>query len=250
MAKKKPFLPREDLKLVLWLQNLASKISAYSTKYGITPTEVTFIQQATDYFSFWFTALISLKAFTQKLTAYKNEIRDGVKAGGSPSVTPADILFGLPPTAVSPGILTTILSVVARIKKHQSYTIADGEDLKIEGDEHTVELSSLKPEFKIVLQSGHPNLVWKKGVADAVKIKVHRITASAPPTTTAPPPTTATPVTFDFLAIDTQPDYLDTTPLPAFGQSAIWEYTMIYLIGDEEVGLWSDVLRLTVSGTP
>lgn len=55
---------------------------------------------------------------------------------------------------------------------------------------------------------------------------------------------------FTFLATDTQPDYLDNTPLPPFGQTVVWAYTMTYLINDEEVGEWSDIVFVTVTGTP
>ncbi len=126
---KKYYLPKEDAKLALWLQNLSTKIAAYAAKYGITAAEVAFIQQAAAYFAFWLNALNQLNAAMQNLTGFKNEIRDGVKAGGSPSVTPADILFGVPPAAVPHGILAAIRSIVGRIKKHQSYTTADGEQL-------------------------------------------------------------------------------------------------------------------------
>jgi hypothetical protein len=50
------------------------------------------------------------------------------------------------------------------------------------------------------------------------------------------------------LAIDTVPDYLDTYPLPAPGQTALWRYKAIYRIGDEQVGQWSDVVSQAVTG--
>jgi hypothetical protein len=36
--------------------------------------------------------------------------------------------------------------------------------------------------------------------------------------------------------------------LPPQGTSATWKYKMIYLINDEPVGNWSDVVSVTVSG--
>ncbi len=120
--------------------------------------------------------------------------------------------------------------------------------LQIEGDEQVIDPSTLKPVFKIELEQGHPNLIWKKGIATAVKIKVYRGNGSPTPPTPGNP--TPPGFVFEFLAIDTQPDYLDTYPLPNFGDSATWVYTMIYMIGDEEVGEWSEIVQVTVSGTP
>lgn len=244
MSRKKYYLPSEDGKLATWFQNLSSKIGGYASKYGLSAAEVTFIQEAAAFFIFWYTALSQLKAAVQKVTAYKKEILHGVKAGGSPSVVPNDIVYGTPPTAVSPGILVIVRSIAARIKKHQGYTIADGEDLRIEGDENSEDLNSLTPVFKIEMKSGHPDLIWKKGLSEGVKIKKGILSKGETP------PTDGGNVAFSLLAIDTQPNYLDTSALPPFGQSVVWVYTMIYILGDEEIGNWSPVQFVTVSGTP
>ena len=53
---------------------------------------------------------------------------------------------------------------------------------------------------------------------------------------------------FVFLAYDTVPDYTDTAPLPAAGQSAVWKYKAIYHQGDERVGQWSEVVSIPVAG--
>lgn len=245
--KKKYYLPVEEIKLAEWLQNLASKIATYATKYGLTAAQVTFIQEAAAFFNYWFGAHAQLKASTESIRKYKREILNGVPAGGSASVAPANISF-TPPAAVAPGVLKVIRGIVAAIKKNPAYTTTDGEDLKIEGAESDVDLNSLKPVFTIELQAGKPNLKWKKGIAGGVKIKVNRFIGPTPP---PPMPGPGDPGgDFKFLAIDTQPDYLDTTPLPPFGQSATWLYIMIYMIGDEEVGQWSDPVLVTVTGTP
>ena len=72
---------------------------------------------------------------------------------------------------------------------------------------------------------------WTKGGFDALEIWVDRGTG-----------------TFSYLANDTVPDYLDTAPLPAAGQSATWRYRAIYRLGDERVGQWSNVAVIAVMG--
>lgn len=243
MARKKFYLPTEDGKLVTWLQNLSGKIGTYAAKYGITTGEQAYIAAALLYFNYWFTALDMLKASVKNLTKFKNEIRDGLKAGGSPSVAPADILFPTPPPAVDHGILPFIRSIVNRIKGHQSYTTADGDQLKIEGAEQEGALGNLKPVFTIEMNLGRPELVWSKGITSGVKIHVNRSLGNSPVPTPNP-----SLDTFQFLATDTQPNYIDTFPLPAFGQSVVWAYVMVYMMGDEEVGEWSEPVLVTVKG--
>jgi hypothetical protein len=53
---------------------------------------------------------------------------------------------------------------------------------------------------------------------------------------------------FVFLAIDTIPDYTDTAPMSAVGQSALWKYKAIYHQDDDRVGQWSDVVSIPVAG--
>jgi hypothetical protein len=45
-----------------------------------------------------------------------------------------------------------------------------------------------------------------------------------------------------------RPDYIDKSNLPAAGITAVWKYKMIYLLKDEVIGNWSDVVTVTVHG--
>ena len=45
------------------------------------------------------------------------------------------------------------------------------------------------------------------------------------------------------MAIDTVPHYTDTTPITT---PATWKYRAIYLVDDERVGTWSDIMSVTV----
>jgi hypothetical protein len=53
---------------------------------------------------------------------------------------------------------------------------------------------------------------------------------------------------FVFLDMDTVPDYLDKSPLPASGTSVVWKYKAIYRLNDQQVGQWSAVASISVMG--
>jgi hypothetical protein len=53
-------------------------------------------------------------------------------------------LGGVPPE-VPPGIFDRVTAIAGRIKKYQSYTVADGEDLGIEGPEQQEEEETPNP---------------------------------------------------------------------------------------------------------
>jgi hypothetical protein len=240
MARKKFFLPKGDSDLVIWLQNFSSKINGYASRYGIKNEEVEKVQQGAAFLIYWIGMAAQIKRVSKQFTDYKNEVRDGLAAGGSASLPPTGIVCS-PPVNAGPGVMPFILSIVARIKSHRIYTESDGKNLGVEGTEQQIDLQNLKPEFKIELVSGHPNIVWLKGISHGVKIKVMRNYNPL-----APAPAEG----FQFLTLDTQPDYLDKFPLPPYGQSACWAYVLIYVISDEEVGQWTAPKFVTVTGTP
>ena len=97
---------------------------------------------------------------------------------------------------------------------------------------HVFDPTTLKPSLSIQIRAGHPVILWTKGKASAIEIWVDRNDGNG----------------FVFLTINTEPNTIDTTPLPAPGTSAVWNYKAIYRLHDEQVGQWSDVISITVRG--
>ena len=229
---KKAFMPRPDLEKNEWLQNFAAKLPTYSAKYNIAAGEVTDTTDGAAYFAYWLNGKNLTDEYGKKFTQFKNELRDGIPAGATPSVVPAPPALGVAPTAVAPGIFVRAAAIANVIKSKSNYTVGDGNDLGIEGAESTFDPASMKPEIKLrLIEGGKPEIVWKKSGMDALEIWVDRGTG-----------------TFAFLAIDTVPNYTDTFTLPAAGATAIWKYKAIYRVDDAHVGMWSDVVSQTVTG--
>jgi len=229
---KQYFLPRPDLEKNEWLQNFAAKLPTYSAKYNIAAAEVTDTTDGAAYFAYWLNAKNLTEEYSKKFTQFKNELRDGIPAGTTPSLVPAPPVLGVVPTAVAPGILVRAAAIANVIKSKSNYTVGDGNDLGIEGAETSFDPATMKPEIKIrLIEGGKPEIVWKKAGMDSIEIWVDRGTG-----------------VFAFLAIDTVPNYTDTFALPAAGATAIWKYKAIYRVDDAHVGMWSDVVSQTVTG--
>jgi len=224
---KAHYLPFDDPGKCTWFNNFAMKLPTYSATLGITPAEEAAVADDNTFWQYVCEARNQFHQYAKDWTAYKNHARNGTAIGDLP--TPPT-LPAAPGTLVAANIFGRITTLVARIKKHPGYTEAIGQDLDIIGAEQTVDLNTLKPVLKLVLQAGRPNVQWKKTVADALELQVDRGNG------------------FVFLAIDTVPDYLDTFALPAAGASAVWKYKAIYRINDEQVGQWSDVSSISVMG--
>jgi hypothetical protein len=228
---KQYFLPGGDPKKLLWIINFGKKLPAYKDKYNLSNTEVEDIQKGSAFFNFLLSFLSVFSDFFQKLTAYKNESRDGTKDGQAAGVLPPVPDPGPVPDVPEPGIFKRATSLANVIKKKANYTISDGEDLGIEGPEmEEADEVNDKPLISLLLvQGGHVQVKWAKKRFDGIDIYVDRGDGN-----------------WVFLATDTIPDYVDTHTLPDAGKSALWRYKAIYRMGDQQVAQWSDVVSITV----
>jgi hypothetical protein len=228
---KRAFMPRTEADKELWLKNFANKLNTYASKYNIATGEVTDMQAAATAYSYWVNYGNQYNEYVKKLTHYRNELRDGVSIGATASVVPTPPAVGTAPAAVEPGIFRRVASIAGVIKSRNNYTLADGNDLGIEGAEiPPPDLIGCKPSIGIrLIEGGKPEILWKKGDYEGINIEVDRGNG-----------------TFTFLAVDSYPNYTDNAPLPAAGSSAIWKYRAIYRYNDIAVGLWSDIVSVTV----
>jgi hypothetical protein len=175
-----------------------------------------------------FTWLIAhVETFTsakEERVNYKNLIRSGV-IGSSVGAVPAVPNVAPAPVAVAAGIFPRIAKIVQQIKGKSNYTDAIGKDLGIIGAEQIVDQPNMKPVLALVLKGGHVEVQWAKGHSDGIRIEADKGSG------------------WQFLAVDTIPNYTDTAPIAAPGT---WKYRAMYFISDEPVGQWSDVAGITV----
>jgi hypothetical protein len=227
---KSYYLPRADEEKATWLNNFAGKLPTFSAKYGITGEELMDMQQSAAYFDALIKYRNQFNTFQSAITDHKKAVRDGLKNGNmlQPLMPPSIML----PPAVAPGIFGRATALANRIKAQVHYTTADGNDLGIEGTEVILDTTLAKPQLKIrLVEGGHPEIVWMKQGMDALEIHKEEQEGN-----------------WQFLAIDLQPNYVDTAFLPSIGKSAVWRYRAIYRFKDKRVGHWSDVVSVTVAG--
>jgi len=88
--------------------------------------------------------------------------------------------------------------------------------------------ATLAPELSLRSLGGQVEVVWKKGMMEAVEIQKDTGTG------------------WQFLAVDTRPNYTDTTPFPT--PPAMWKYRAIYTKDFQRTGQWSNVAEISVGG--
>lgn len=223
---KTAYLPKSDKDKVTWLNNFASKFSTIAIPFGFTAADVTTVNNYAAMFSYLINSVESLTTSKAKYVTHKNLIRNGA-IGSSVGVPPAVPTLPAMPTAVPAGIFPMIAQIVQRIKNNTSlYTEAIGKDLGIVGADQIIDPTTMKPLLTLVQKGGQVEVQWVKGHADSIRIEVDRDGKG-----------------FQFLTIDTVPNYTDTTPMAAAGT---WKYKAMYEIADELVGQWSDVVSTAV----
>ncbi|MEK6615041.1 MAG: hypothetical protein AABZ32_02855, partial [Bacteroidota bacterium] len=203
----------------------ALKFAAVAAQFGFTAAEITAVTNYAAMFGYLINAVETLTTAKEKFVSYKNLIRSG-GIGSSVGAFPVVPILPAAPTAVPAGIFLIIAQIVQRIKNNSAnYTEAIGHDLGIIGAEQTIDTSTMKPVLSLVFKGMLVDVQWIKGHAGAVRIEKDSGAG------------------FQFLAIDSVPDYTDTTPITA---AATWKYRAMYIINDELVGQWSDVVSITV----
>jgi hypothetical protein len=228
---KSYYLPSDDAGKAAWLNNLAGRLPAYQAALGLTAADVASLTADAAFFNYALGAQQEVAAYAQQWTAYKNSARNGSgPALGDIPVAP--VLPTPAPAMVAPGIIGRATALAARIKVAPGYTDSIGQALQLIGADNPVDPTTLKPILDVELDAGEVEISWLKQGMDGLEIQVDRGDGKG----------------FVFLAIDTIPNYTDTAPMPAAGQSALWKYKAIYLQADQRVGQWSDVVSIPVAG--
>lgn len=204
---KADYLPRLVDVLDTWLGNFSAKLSTHAAALGLAPATVTAITTSITNFRATYTAQVAAEATFKNAAQLTRTQKEALISG-----------------------VGGIRDLVQVIKHSASYTLNIGEDLGIELDEPAVDVDTIKPVlllFKLVDKK--IRIQFKKAVADGVIIKSRR----------------GTETEFTFLAKLIQSPYIDDRPnLNAAPEQR--EYVANYFIGNNSVGLESDVVSIAV----
>lgn len=225
------FIKSSDAEFALQIIKFGETLPGYSVVLGISAVEVAQAQQDSEYMSWVLQSMNIYHEHSESWTKFKNLMRKGIE--GSVTTAPvAPTLPTAPAITVQPNIQERFSKLAAKCKLSPNYTATIGEDLGIEAPSGTFNPQEGKPVFTIRLVSGgKPELVWTKGRFEGVVIYRKEQGGS-----------------YSRLNTDLRPNYVDNTATAPAGQSKAYTYKMIYLYNDEQVGMWSDEVSITVTG--
>jgi hypothetical protein len=223
------YLPSSDADRTVWLNNFSNRLNQYRQTIGLTTAEVNSFVADAAMFAYIVQLNDAMSQYTLSLSSTRRTLRSASQQVPMASL-PALPNIGAAPAAVNSGIFNRVALLVNRIKQHAGYTAAMGQDLGIIAPVVPFNPGTMQPNLSIRLESGFPKLKWTKGEADGVKIYVDRHDNAG----------------FVLVKQTVKSSFLDTAPLPANTYSVTWDYKAKYLIEDDEVGLFSQVLSINV----
>jgi hypothetical protein len=224
------YVPLSDNDKVTWLNNFDLKLGIHGPGLGIPATEITSVSKDAAMFRYVVNLQETFKQTLQNVTGYKKLLK---KANGQQHLSatlPALPSLGTPPAAVPEGIFNRISKLVARIKASAAYTENMGSDLGIIAPVANFDPNSMQPDLKVRLNAGRPHVKWTKGESDALDLFVDRNDDAG----------------YVFAGRFMRNEYLDVTPLAAAKVVDQWSYKGIYVIADQQVGLYSGVVDISV----
>ena len=231
---KKSFMPRSRADRQILHNNYVAKLAIYATKYGKTPAEITALKADNTAITYWNEVLSQLENKLTDVRLYVNQLADGALPSDAAATVPVMLVLPTPiPAAVQPGVYPRLSASALSLKAQAVYAMADGSDLGIEGEETAgKDFLTLKPEISVrVGKTGFPELVWKRLGMDGIDIYMQTKLGDV----------------WTFLGTDTVPNFTDNTPLPTGSTSEVRYYKARYRENENQVGLWSAIVNLTVS---
>lgn len=230
---KSDYLKSSDAPFAAQLQTFKTNIGSYAATLSVAPAQVTAQATDADYFRYVLACQEIVQNAAQQWTTWKNLAR----GGGTPPPAGAPVIPVFPAVvpAVAPGVEVRFRALVKQIKAGANYNAAIGQALGIEGPEQSApDLSTLQPGIDAQISGSSVLVGWGWGgnsaFLDMIELQVDRGDGKA----------------FIPLATDTTPGYTDTAPFPS--TPAKWTYRGIYRAGDQQVGLWSKPVSVTVGG--
>ena len=208
------------------------KLLAYAAKYGLSAAQTTAIRNDYLWLAYAITCTRQFQQEARNRAMWKNHLKDGPQSAAAATVPSVGSEFSAPAVpAVSDGVLARWRALVAYLKNHTAYDVADGIDLGIEATETPAQ--SMKPTATFTVENGHvvrlnvfkdghqATIVWCQRAGDAQPVRLGVFTRST--------------------VLDDRPNVSPTNPE--------WrEYTLQYQDDDAPVGELSDVLRVVTTG--
>lgn len=224
------YIPGSDAEKGVWMNNFDAKLPSYAGVLGLSPAEIAAVHDDNTAFQYVIGMVEMYRQTLSNLISYKNMLKH---ASGTQHIGafPVPQAMATTPVAVAEGVFDRVNKLVARIKNSLGYSDNIGADLGIiSPSAQVIDVATLQPELVGRVDVGRPRLKWVKGYADAIDLYADRNDGNG----------------FVLLGRLLKNEYIDVAPLASGKIFDEWKYKAIYVISDEQVGLFSKITNVDV----
>lgn len=220
-------IPKGNDERVSWSLNFEDKFPAVAAGLGFNPVGTASLVNDSATMRFLIQNSVSATAHSKASNSYKYALLEGVADGAAEPVLPVLVATVAPATPVLAGIIDRLSKAVARMKTAPNYTESIGDQLLINPPPPDSAISpDTKPTGSATALPNKIRIDWAKGKFDGVIVEGQRGDETA----------------FVRLDRDSRSPFDDERPNLTAGKPEQRRYRLIYFLGDEIVGNYSDVI--------
>jgi hypothetical protein len=231
---KKDLIPKTDLAFAAQMRTFQRNIAKHAADLNVTPEQVAGQSADSDHYNYVVLGQQLMLNTSKAWTVWRKTARKGV------TTTDGTMEQGIPtanlppaPPAVLPGVEKRFRLLLRQIKAGPNYTYGIGVELGIEAASLTApDHVTLQPRLIVQVVGGRVQLGWDwqgyRTFLDLCEFQVDRCDGLG----------------FVALTYSVHPGCWDETPFPTV--PTVWQYRAIYHADGKRIGLWSQVVSVTV----
>ncbi len=232
---KKDLIPQSDLAFAAQMRTFQRNIASHAANLNVTAEQVAGQSADSDHYNYVVMSQQQMLNVSKAWTIWRKSVRKGdstTDGTGLEQTMPNTILSPAPP-AVLPGVEKRFRALLRQIKASPNYKYTIGVELGIEAASLTAPDSAvLQPNIIVRVVGSRVQLVWDwqgyRTFLDLCEFQVDRRDGLG----------------FVPLTHSVHPGGWDLTPFPAV--PTIWQYRAIYHANGQRIGLWSQIVSVTV----
>jgi len=228
---KSDLIKKSDRLFARQMQMFKEYIGPHAVALGLTPAQVAAQAADADYYEHVVTTHFLVQTHAHAWTVLKKSLRRGEVSTVVDDL--AALVLPAAPPAVTPGVERRFRALLRQVKAGVNYTLIIGYELGIEAVDHaTPDLAAIHPVLTARVVGDHVNLGWDwqghRAYLDLCELQVNRNDGRG----------------FGPLMHSVKLRYADAAPFPA--APTRWQYRAIFHADGKPVGVWSQIVSVTV----